>query len=62
LKSATAAALVLAASPALAHPGHVALLGGHTHWAAAAAVVAALLVAIVWAGGRLAKRMRRRRA
>lgn len=34
--------IVLAsASPALAHPGHVAEAAGHAHWVALAAVVAA---------------------
>ena len=41
--------LILTASPALAHPGHIADLAGHGHWIGAAAAGAAIAIAI-WAG------------
>ena len=40
---------LLIASPALAHPGHIADLAGHGHWVGAAAAGAAIAIAI-WAG------------
>jgi membrane protein YdbS with pleckstrin-like domain len=36
---------VLAAAPALAHPGHIAGQAGHSHYVALAAVVLAVIVA-----------------
>lgn len=36
----------LLASPALAHPGHLAGLAGHDHWVAGAAIGLAVLVGI----------------
>jgi hypothetical protein len=50
-------ALVLAA-PALAHPGHVAGSGGHSHWLALAALAAAVAIAAVGIA-RIALRRRR---
>lgn len=41
--------LILTASPAFAHPGHLADLAGHGHWIGAAAAGAAIAIAI-WAG------------
>ena len=40
-----ALALVLAASPALAHPSHVAESAGHSHYLALGAIGAAVVVA-----------------
>lgn len=37
---------LLLASPALAHPGHLAGLAGHDHWVAGAAIGLAVLVGI----------------
>lgn len=51
--------LALAASPALAHPGHVVTDGGHHHWIAFGALSVAILVAGV-AVARLAFRRRAR--
>ncbi|WP_108259699.1 DUF6732 family protein [Mangrovicoccus ximenensis] len=45
----TGAVLVSAPGAALAHPGHLADLAGHSHWVAGAAVGAAILVGL-WAG------------
>ncbi len=36
----------LAAAPALAHPGHIAGLGGHDHWVAGIAIGAAVGVSL----------------
>ena len=49
---------LLAAAPALAHPGHVESVDGHTHWLALAAAGAALIVAL---GAALRSVIRRRR-
>jgi uncharacterized membrane protein YfcA len=46
---ATSLFLALAASPALAHPGHVAESGGHSHWLGLAALGLATVVAARWA-------------
>ncbi len=45
----TGAVSVLAPGAALAHPGHLADLAGHSHWVAGAAVGAAILAGL-WAG------------
>jgi hypothetical protein len=37
--------LVLLASPALAHPGHLAESGGHSHFLALMAIAAAIVIA-----------------
>lgn len=37
---------VLFATPALAHPGHIADAAGHNHWLAGAAIGAAIAAAI----------------
>ncbi len=49
-----AAAAMLAATPAAAHPGHVAEAFGHDHWVAGAAVGIAILLGLWGAlkGGR----------
>ncbi len=41
MKAAIATLAALAATPALAHPGHYAEAGGHSHWLAAGAFVIA---------------------
>ena len=56
------ALLVLAASPALAHPGHIAESAGHSHWLGLLALVLALLVAGRLALHLAAERARRRAA
>lgn len=45
-------------TPALAHPGHLATVGGHTHWIATAAFV---LAGVVAGGAVLAHRAAARR-
>ncbi|SET58551.1 DUF6732 family protein [Oceanicella actignis] len=44
-RHAIAAVLGLAAAPALAHPGHLAEVSGHSHWLAAGAMLAAAALA-----------------
>ena len=41
------AAAVLAPAPALAHPGHLGELAGHSHWLALGALAAAAAIAAV---------------
>ena len=41
------AAAVLAPAPALAHPGHLGELAGHSHWLALGALAAAAVIAAV---------------
>ena len=40
-------AVTFAPAPALAHPGHLGELAGHTHWLALGALVAAAAIAAV---------------
>lgn len=47
----TAVLLILAATPAAAHPGHFADLAGHSHWIALGALVAAGTLA-AWLAGK----------
>lgn len=61
MKAALSSALVtLAASPALAHTGHLAESGGHSHWLGLAALVLAGLVAARLALHLATQRARRR--
>jgi hypothetical protein len=50
--------LLALATPALAHPGHLAESAGHTHWLALASFGAAAAIAVI---GILCVAMRRRR-
>ncbi len=54
MKAAIATLAVLAATPALAHPGHYAESAGHSHWLAAGALALACLIAgaALWRGRR----------
>ncbi len=54
MKAAVATPAVLLASPALAHPGHVAQSGGHAHWYVLGALALALVIAgaALWRGRR----------
>ena len=54
--------LIALASPALAHPGHIATEAGHSHAVAAVAIVAAALIAAGAAARALIRRKRRRPA
>lgn len=45
MKAAIATLAALAATPALAHPGHYAEAGGHSHWLAAGALALAFVIA-----------------
>ncbi|HUF87563.1 MAG TPA: DUF6732 family protein [Thermohalobaculum sp.] len=60
MKAAVATLAVLLATPALAHPGHVAEAGGHSHWYVPGALGLALMIAgaALWRGRR-AKRSAR---
>ena len=60
MKATVATLAMLAATPALAHPGHYAESAGHSHWLAAGALGLAFAVAGValWRGRR-AKKARR---
>jgi hypothetical protein len=49
---------MLLAAPALAHPGHLAESGGHTHWLALMAVATALVIGGVGLVRLLARRGR----
>ncbi|EAR49588.1 hypothetical protein OG2516_09128 [Oceanicola granulosus HTCC2516] len=51
MRSLTILAL-LAASPAAAHPGHIAEVAGHGHWIAAGALGLAALVGLLGARGK----------
>ena len=50
MKAAVATLAVLLATPALAHPGHVADQGGHSHWYVLGALSRALTIAgvVLW--------------
>jgi hypothetical protein len=58
MRLAPALLAALAASPALAHPGHLAETAGHTHWLALGAAGAALCVTAAALGRRVARRRR----
>lgn len=60
MKAAIATLAIPLATPALAHPGHVADQGGHSHWYVLGALGLALLIAgaALWRGRR-AKRAAR---
>ena len=55
---ATLAPAVLA-GPALAHPGHLQVAGGHTHWLALAAFSSAAAIALFGVARAAASRRRR---
>jgi hypothetical protein len=45
--------MIVAASPAVAHPGHIADVAGHAHWIGLGAVIgAAILAGLLGAKGR----------
>jgi uncharacterized membrane protein YfcA len=56
---ATSLVVSLAASPALAHPGHIAESGGHSHWLGLLALMAAVGLA-AWLAVRTAVRRAQR--
>lgn len=53
---------LLAASPAMAHPGHLAEVAGHGHWIAVIAVAGAALAALAGLRGRRKTRARSAKA
>jgi uncharacterized membrane protein YfcA len=62
MKAIATATAALAASPALAHTGHIAETGGHNHWLGLAALILAALVGARLALHLAAERARRRAA
>ena len=54
MKAAIATVAILAATPALAHPGHYAESAGHSHWLAVGALALAFAIAgaALWRGRR----------
>jgi len=59
---ATTIATALIATPAFAHPGHFAAMGGHSHWLAAGTLALAGVIAVGMAIGALRRSRRDRQA
>ena len=49
---------VVLAGPALAHPGHLDMSGGHTHWLALAAFASAAVIALLGVARAVSRRRR----
>jgi len=63
MKASLIVIVALLATPALAHPGHLAGAAGHEHWVAGAAIGAAIAIGL-WQGlkGRKARKARKAEA